>query len=155
MLLFVLGHPCPSMSRSWLQSLCQCPCSGTVSPQLSPTQPPLPPPLPKPARYAQLRCKGHPELVLGHSLEWCNLWVTALYQRAQKGGLHDTDAALRRSAASLSLHHTPLRHASTPRLVKACQNNPLNPQRKDLIKLFYSGIHAAFWTAYSMTSSMI
>lgn len=57
-------------------------------------------------------------------------------------------------AASISLHHTPLHHAGMPRLVKAWENNPLNPQRKDLIKLFCSGIHAACWTACAMTSSL-
>ena len=105
-----------------------------------------PAPLHKAACYAQPRSKGCPEPALGQTPERCNLrsWLSP-----SKLG-----QALSRSAASLSLHHTPLRHANMFRLVKACQNNPLNPRRKDLIKLFYSGIHAACWTAYSMTSSM-
>ena len=134
---------------AWVTHGCSCFAGVPV-----PTQPPLQPLLPKPVRYDQLRCEGHPKPVLEHSLEWCSPWVLALSQQAQPGALNCAGAAPSCSATSLSLHHTPLRHASTPRLVKACQNNPLNPQRKDLIKLFYSGIHAACWTVYLMTSSM-
>lgn len=95
-----------------------------------------------------------PSSVQGYSLERCSLQILAATQHAQSEALHCSRAASSCSAAFLSLHRSPLRHASTRRLVKACQNNPLNPQRKDLIKLFYSGIHAACWTACSMTSSM-
>lgn len=103
---------------------------------------------------AQLRFKGDPEPVFGQSLECCSLQILAGSQQSLLGALHWTRAAPSCSVASLSLHHSPLHTASMPRLVKACQNNPLNPQGKDLIKLFHSGIHAECWTACWMTSSM-
>lgn len=127
----------------WLQCHCWCPCSCIVSPGASPTVAHLHPPL----CLAQIW--GSP---------WCSPWAQPEVMHSADPGcvpaLHGTGAASSCSAASLSLHHSPLRHASMPRLVKACQNNPLNPQRKDLIKLFYSGIHAACWTVCWMTSSM-
>lgn len=142
LLLFVLG--CPSCSMV----IRGCSVFGDV-PALALSVPGLVPQWHTSSPHcAQLRSEGHPVPVLGHSLEWCTLQILAVSQQAQLEALHCT------SAASFSLHHSPLHRASTPRLVKACQNNPLNPQRQDLIKLFYSGIHAACWTVCCMTSSM-
>lgn len=118
------------------------------------TWPPLQILLPKPAHYAQLRHEGHFEPVLGHSPEWCSLRVLGLPESLTPE--HCVELMLHRAALlpPLSLHHTPLRHASMPTLVKAYQNNSLNPQRKDLIKLSYSGTHAACCTVQAMTSSV-
>lgn len=101
------------------------------------------------ASCGQLRCAGGPEQGLVASPEWSILQVPALCQRVHPRALHCA-----KKTASVSLYHTPPYHISMPRLEKASENNPPNAQRKDLIKLFYSGIHAACWTAYVMTSSL-
>lgn len=99
------------------------------------TATPLTLPKPKPTGYAQLRCEGHPEgspwaqpgvvqPVAPSSLPVSSTGGTALSQRHRQ---------LRRYLP-ISASHS-LRHASMPWLVKICQKNPLNPQRKDFFKV--------------------
>lgn len=89
--------------------------------------------LSSPTSQICLLCEGHLDPVLECSPKWHSLQELAESQRAQMGTLHPIEAAPSRSTPPLSLHHTSLRCACTHSLVKACQNSPFNPLRKDLI----------------------